>query len=375
MSNQKMSIGKQTTFIGALLAYLIGAGFATGQETVQFFASWGSISASITVGLITFIMMYLAYSAYAYAGRTRGIDDVAGVFKFYAGSFFGRLFELFAWLFNGCAYVFMVSGFGHVMYQQWGTPLTVGSGIAVVISVVTATAGLNKVVEIIGKVGPLIIGFTLLIGVLSSFHYYPLINEGNAAINSGEIEVIRAGSNVFLSGISYGGVCILLVSAMLGKMGAELRNYDIGYTKIILASTALLLPLVNIVMGLNHMGNIEAASSSAIPNLLLANNLFDNMGSIYAVIVIVAIYSTLCPIIWTCVSMFVRDEKSLKYKLSCIIGGVIVYFVTLYIPYQTLLNYIMTYCGYSGAIVFIVVVIRYLMIKLKDNKTTDSFSR
>ncbi|MDB1125761.1 hypothetical protein [Vibrio algarum] len=120
MGNKKMSIGRLATLIGTLFAYLIGAGFASGQETVQFFASWGSVWATLLVGVITFFMMYLAYSAYAYVGRTRSIDDVSGIFEFYSGPIFGRLFEAFAWIFNGCAYVFMVSCFGNVMLQQWG---------------------------------------------------------------------------------------------------------------------------------------------------------------------------------------------------------------------------------------------------------------
>ena len=366
MGNKKMSIAKQSVLVGALFAYLIGAGFATGQETVQFFASWGSVWASILIGIITFFMMYLSYSAYAYAGRTRGIDDVAGIFRFYAGPVGGKFFEIFAWTFNGCAYVFMVSGFGNVMHQQWGVPVAVGSAIAVIISAGTAAAGLNKMIEIIGKIGPALICFTLLIGVSSSFQYYPLVAEGNAAINSGEVQVTRAGANVVLSGLSYGGVCLLLVSALVGRMGSDLRDYDFKYTKIILCVTAFVIPFVNIVMGLNHIGNIKAATLAPIPNLLLANNLFGAIGGIYAVIVLVAIYSTMCPIIWTCVSMFIKDERSLKYQLSCVVAGIGVYFVALFISFQTLLNYIMTYCGYTGAVVCGVVVVRYYVIKAKD---------
>ncbi|WED27641.1 hypothetical protein L3V77_05240 [Vibrio sp. DW001] len=368
MGNQKMSFSKLSNLIGALLAYLIGAGFATGQETVQFFAGWGSVWATLLIGLITFAMMYLAYTAYAYAGRTRGINDVSGIFRLYAGPIVGKLFESFSWTFNACAYVFMVSGFGNVLHQQWGMPIAIGSAIAVIISVGTAAAGLNKIIDIIGKIGPIIMGFTLLIGLISSFHYYPFIAAGNAAINNGEVQVTRAGANVLLSGLSYGGVCLLLVSAMVGRMGAELRDYDFRYTKFILGISAFALPFVNIVMGLNHIGNIKAASLAPIPNLLLANNIFGTVGGLFAIIILVAVYSTLCPIIWTCVSMFIKDEKSLKYKLVCVIAGTSAYLIALFIPYQTLLNYIMTYCGYTGAIVCGVVVVRCHMIKAKDKQ-------
>ncbi|MDB1125762.1 hypothetical protein [Vibrio algarum] len=249
-----------------------------------------------------------------------------------------------------------------------GVSLAIGNAIGVGISVVTAAAGLNNMSNIIGKIGPVIMGFILLIGVISSVHYYPLITEGNAAINSGEVQVVRAGGSVVLSGLSYGGVCILLVSAMVGRMGSNLREYHFKYSKIVFCVTAFSLPFVNVLMGLNHIGNIEASSASAIPNLLLASEIFGVMSGVFAIVILVAVYSTLCPILWTCVSMCIKDENGLKYKLACVCAGTVVYFVTLFIPFQTLLNYIMTYCGYTGAVVCGVVVIRYFIVKTKDEK-------
>ena len=72
--------------------------------------------------------------------------------------------------------------------------------------------------------------------------------------------------------------------------------------------------------------------------------------------------------LWTCVSTFIKDEKSIKYKLACVIIGVVVYVVCLFVPYQTLVNYIMTYCGYTGIIVCVVCAIRHFTIKAKDKK-------
>ena len=48
--------------------------------------------------------------------------------------------------------------------------------------------------------------------------------------------------------------------------------------------------------------------------------------------------------------------------------GVLTYVLCLFVPYQKLLGVIMTYCGYTGFIVFFVIVIRYFMVKSKDEK-------
>ena len=89
-------------------------------------------------------------------------------------------------------------------------------------------------------------------------------------------------------------------------------------------------------------------------------------GVYIAVIIILAIYSTICPSLWNTVSFFIKDDKSRNYKFAVVGFGVVTYFVCLFVPYQQLLGFIMTYCGYSGAIVFVVIVARYIMVKSKD---------
>ena len=67
--------------------------------------------------------------------------------------------------------------------------------------------------------------------------------------------------------------------------------------------------------------------------------------------------------LWTCVSTFIKDEKSVKYKLACVLAGIGVFIVDMFIPYATLVNIIMTYCGYTGGIVFLVLTVRWLMVR------------
>lgn len=368
IGSKTMKLAMMINFIGALFAYLIGSGFASGQEIMQYFSSWGSITASFIVGAFTFFIMYFTYVAYAYVGRTRGINDIAGVLNFYAGNALGRVFQFFVWAYNLACYIFMVSGFGSTLEQQYNFPIQIGAAIAVFLSVGTVLLGLTKMVEIIGKIGPVIVVFTLILGFVSAFHYYPLIFQGNDLINSGAVLVTRAGANVWLSGISFGGVCILIVSAFVGQIGSSLREYDFKYTKIIMFVVAFVYPACCILVGLNHIGNIADAAHVAIPNLLLAENFFTGTDHLFTIIILVAIYSTLCPLMWTCVSMPIKNEKSLKYKLTAIVGGISVYFICLMVPYQILLNYLMTYFGYAGGFVFLVCVIRYFMISKEDKR-------
>ncbi len=372
MEKKKMHWNLLLSYTGALLAYLIGSGTASGQEAMQYFSSWGSISATLTVAIVNCIVMYCSFRAYTYAG-THGATDLLSVCEFYCGPLVGKVFTALAWIFNACCFFFMISGFGNTLSQQWNLPLWIGCAIAVVLAVGTAVLGLQGIVNIIGKIGPIVVTFLFILGVISAFKYFPHIGEGIALIQSGNVNVPQAGASPLLSGLSFGGCSILLVAAYMSSIGKELNSYHKKYTTILCATGAIAISLTVCILGLCHLGNIKESVTSAIPNLLIANKVFGYasgiLGPVFAVIILMSIYSTFCPMLWTCVSTFIKDEKSAKYKITCIAAGIVVFIVDMFIPYATLVNIIMTYCGYTGSIVFAVLTIRWLTFSFKKKKT------
>lgn len=266
----------------------------------------------------------------------------------------------------------MISGFGNTLFQQWGLPLWIGYAIAIVLAVGTAVLGLQGIVNIIGKIGPVVVTFLFILGVISAFTYFPSISNGIELIRSGEVSVLQAGANPVLAGLSFGGCSILLVAAYMSSIGKELSGYKKKYTTVICIIGAAAISVTVAILGLCHLGNIAESSQAAIPNLLIANQVFGSasgiLGAVFAVIILLSIYSTFCPMLWTCVSTFIKDEKSVKYKLACILAGIGVFIVDMFIPYATLVNIIMTYCGYTGGIVFLVLTVRWLMVRNQDKK-------
>lgn len=57
MGNKKIGLGLMLNLIGAMFAYLIGSGFASGQETMQYFSSWGSVWTSLGVAAIALLLL------------------------------------------------------------------------------------------------------------------------------------------------------------------------------------------------------------------------------------------------------------------------------------------------------------------------------
>lgn len=366
MEKKTMPAMKVFMLSGALLAYLIGSGFASGQETMQFFSGYGWMS--IGVGIFNFVMMYVTYVAYAYAGRTRGLKDLKEVCTFYTNAAIGKLFEIFAWIFSGCCYFFMCSGAASTLNQQFGIPIWIGLLIIVGLSLVTAYFGLGRICDVIGWIGPVVVIFTLIIGLISAFTYFPKISEGIELINNGTAVVNKGTSHWITAGLSFGGCSLLLVSNFVATLAHENREYKFGRFKFVLFTGAFFISTVSVLMGMNHVGNIMESSVVDIPNLALANHILGSVGALFAIIIFLAIYSTVCPCLWNTIKFFSKDEKGKGYKLGCVAMAVIAYIVCMFVPYQTLLGFIMTYCGYTGAIVFVVIVVRYFIVKAKDKK-------
>lgn len=367
MEKQNLSWGRVFLLIGALMAYLIGSGFASGQETVQYFTGYGVVG-SFMVGTFNCVMIYIAYVAYAYAGRTRNKRNLNEVATFYAGPVVGKLCETMAWLFTFCCFFFMSSGAATTANQQWGLPLPVGLAIFMGLVLIVSVFGLKRVVDVIGFIGPVIVIFTLVIGVISAFTYFPHISEGDALLKSGAVTISRGTNHWITAGLSFGGCSLLLCSNFVATLGYENREYKFGRFKLVLLVCAILDSYISVLMGLNHLGNVAESAIAPIPNLVLANHILGSVGTLFAVIILMAIYSTCCPLLWTSITFFTKEDKSTKYKLFCIGMAAIAYIVCLFIPYQTLLGFIMTYCGYGGAVVFAIIAVCYFRQLAKDKK-------
>ena len=108
------------------------------------------------------------------------------------------------------------------------------------------------------------------------------------------------------------------------------REYKFGRFKMILFTGAFFISTVSVLMGLNHLGNIEEAATVAIPNLALASHIMGSVGTLFAVVIILAIYSTICPSLWNTINFFIKDDKSPKYKIAIVGFGVLTYVCLLY---------------------------------------------
>lgn len=355
-------IGRIILLAGAVLAFLVGSGVATGQEIMQFYTPWGykMIGTAIVIAIILIIANY----AFAYAGSKGNFDKGSEVFSFYCGPIVGKVFDYFAVLFCYMSYIVMVGGASSTLKQQYHLPLMVGGIIIVVLAALTVSFGLNSVVDAIGKIGPgmmLLIFIIALIALIASGSNIP---ANIKKVDSGDIAVLKASKNWFLAAVSDAGFCILWLGGFMSKLGAE-EDYKTLMKGQILGTIVLV--VVNSIIGFAILGNIGAVHSLQIPNLYMAEQIWKPLAYIFGILIFAAIYTTACPLLWTASSRFTEEGTS-AFKIVTVVLAIVGLIVALYVPFNVLLNYVYVINGYAGAVLFLWMVIRLIMMRSHEKQ-------
>ena len=365
--NYSFSFKRALGFCGACIAFYIGAGFATMQEIMQYDASYGSrFWIVVLVSAAIYIYTNLSFSA---NGNRLKFDRGGEIYKLYCGKYVGTFYDFFAAFFCYVCFIVMCGGANSTAMEQWDLPNGVGAIILTVAVSVTAFFGLDGILKILNKLGPIIILLILIISVgslIGGFHNLP---DGFAAVDSNKYAIEQVGNNnPFFSGASYGGFVILWFASFLSEIGAKNKLKEVNAGMLI---SAIAIFSTTILCSLALIANIDDTWSSGIPAIILANKISPVLGAIFAVIIFLGIFTTAVPLLWAGVKK-VSVEGTKKYKILVIVGGIVGCAVACFVPYKGLLNVLYGLNGYLGfaLIVFMIVNdVRWFVKSIKAKKT------
>ncbi len=340
----KNNLRQIITFMGAVLAYMMGSGFATGQELLQYYVSYGY--KSILVGATLAAILIFANWGFARAGHQGGFSKGSEIFTYYCGGQVGKIFDWFTTLFCFMSFIVMLAGAGSTLEQQYRLPLIIGIIAMAVFAALTVSCGLNSLVEIIGKVGPVLAVCVLLIGITTLICHGGNIEPNMARIDSGELPLLKASENWFLAGISNGGMSLLILAGFMAKLGStnKLGPLMAGQTMGI-----LLYAIISVLIGFALISQVDFIAGAQIPNLVLANDISPILGYLFGLVIFAAIYTTACPLLWTTASR-IAQEGTFTFKLITCILAIVGVLLAVSVPFDILINYIYVLNGYGGAI-------------------------
>lgn len=340
-----MSLKRVLGFCGACIAFYIGAGFATMQEVMQYEASYGS-HFWVVIAVAALIYVYTNLS-FVNNGNRLKLKNGGDIYEAYCGKWIGKFFNYFSALFCYMSFVVMCGGANSTAIEQWGLPNGVGAVLLATLVVLTAVAGLNRIVKTLGILGPVIIMLIIAVSVYTAITGWGNLGAGLDAIDTKKYEITQVGDgNPFASGASYGGFVILWFAAFLGGIGARHDKKEVN-TGMLLSTFAIF--GVAAVCCIALIANIDMTWNAGVPALVLAKSISPVLAAVFAVIIFIGIYTSACPLLWTGIRKL-SDEGTKKYKYLTIAGGVLGCVIACYVPYRPLLNVIYGLNGYLGFI-------------------------
>lgn len=350
-STERTSTMRILTYAGAIMAFLIGSGFATGQEIMQYFASYGFWGIFGT-GTVVLLLISFVSIQFLSVGQREKFEKPSQIFEYYAGRYVGKFFDYFSILFVFLSFTVMVAGAGAVFNEHYNLPTWFGGIGLTVLVAITVLFGLNSLVDVIGKIGPLIVVIAAGLGIVGIINAETGLLAGHNIL--ADLEVQQASNSWFNAGLNYVGFCMLWLAAFLTALGKtvptqrEARAGGLG--------GGVIFSLACIIVGLGLLANIEQVAGMQIPMLVLASGISPFVASLISLIILAGIYTTAIPLLWTVSSRFFPDHTK-KYKYFTIFLALIGTVIGLWLPFDQMVSIVYVLNGYVGAILLVIMIV------------------
>ncbi len=337
-------------FAGAYCACAIGSGFATGQEIMQFFTAQGLMG--IAGAVVTMLVFGWAGGTVMKDANKLQLKEPGKIAEYYFGKKAGNVFSVISKLFLFGVFVIMIAGAGATLSEYYGlSPLT-GRLLMLGLAGISVILSLDKITDILGKMGIIIIFLAVAVGLISFLKHPGQIASASEFIAESNMTGTRGGwlvSSVLYP--AFNMVVCLFFTAGIGKKANSGKEAFLGGMV-----GGILFGLAVLVMNLGITANIWQVFDKQIPSLVLASNITPILAPIFTVIIVCGIYTTAVPMLWSTASMF-GEKGTRKYTTGVILLCVLA-FVLAMTDFKVLINLIYPFSGYAGILLMVVMLIR-----------------
>lgn len=342
----KRALGISMAFIGLI----VGAGFASGQEALQYFVAfgtrgiWGAVLAAVLMTITGIAVLqlgsyYQATEHTAVLGRissrvTSWILDISTIVTLF------------------CIGFVMFAGGGANLQQQFGLPTWIGATIMLVLVLVAGMLDVDKVSTVIGAITPFVIVF--IVG--ATVWTLATSNPDWTTLNLASSTVITSLPNWWLAALNYVGLSIMTaVSMAIVIGGANLDTRAAGLGGLI-GGFFFLLMLMLLVLAL--FVTVSTVGREDMPVLSLINQLHPVLGVIMTFVVFGMIFNTAIGMFYALGRRLTRRRPSLfrpVFIAACIIG-----FGLSFVGFRDLVSYVYPVLGYLGILMLFVISVAWL---------------
>jgi len=351
----KKSVHIATTFVGLI----VGAGFASGQEMMQYFTSFGWTSFYAII-VATIIFAFLGMQI-AKLGSDLGAYSHKELIYKIAGYHAGFVIDVFITLALFGVTIVMFAGAGAMFEQMLGIDALFGQLFLAVVTMFTLMLNVQIILRIIALLIPYFVVLVVIIAVYTFFTSDLSILEQHQLA----IQQPSATSHWLISAIVYVSYNIATGVSMLAVLGGTEKNRTIAGFGGLLGG--ILLGVLILLVNFSLLMKIDVAVGKPIPMLALANFVHPVVGILMSILLFGKMYNTAVGTLYAFTVRLVSPEKR-YFKLMVVLFSAIG-FVTSSVGFTTLVGKLYSVMGYIG-LLLIFCVVRYSLSK-KPNKDTQ----
>lgn len=332
---------------------VIGAGFASGQEIMKFFSSYGydGIYGILFSGILFSLLGWsILEMVYVYK-----IKDYHGFIYSMMGSFLGNIMEWVVSLFMFISFCTMLAGTGALLRQQFHVPVQMGIFIMAVLCLVVFFFDIKGIIAVNSILAPLLLIGGILIGI------YSIVFKDTSVFLSPSIGIVHSFTqNWIISSIVYVSYNIITSSVILTSLFPIIKSVKVAKWGGILGGASLgMLGLCVAVTTLVHYDKIKELE---IPMLGIVMDYGHNIQYIFLFVLFAAIFTTAIANGYGFLTR-VSYEFNLRYKL------VIPFFIVLaiifaQIGFSNMVGRIYPLFGYIGIFEAMMILMHFINYKI-----------
>ena len=342
-----VSIIRAISYAGVYVGAVIGAGYASGQEVLQFFAGYGFIG--MLGAVITMIMLAWYGTVFMELGHQLKTNSHRVVLNYLCGKKIGFFADYILLFFMFGVISIMFSGGGAAIHQYWGLPAVAGKIIIALMTLSTVIFGFTSSVRALGIISPLMILAVVVISVITFTTYSDQLATVDATIQL--LNPDTATPVWWTSAIVYVSYNVIPGVSTFASIGNKEPNLKTVRMAGIIGGLTLGVCLLFIIMAL--LSNLENVMSYELPFLEIARNIGPTTGLLFSVVLVVAVFTTAVSNLYGFVIRFFdSDTETSKFRLLTVVVVVLSLLASLF-PFSTLVGTLYPALGILGMYVLL----------------------
>lgn len=345
----------------AFVGVIVGAGFASGQEVLQYFTSFGHMG-TVAAVVATALFAYLGMMLTMLGSRMQAKSHKTVIYQI-SGRYLGVIVDTIIIFTLFGVGVVMIAGAGSTLNQQFGIPAYIGSVLMTLLMGTTLMLKVDKVVALIGSITPFLV---LALAVICGYSLFTM-DRTFAELAPIAESIDSTLPHWLVSAVNYVSFNIAVGAAMALVMGGSEPDERIAKWGGLLGGAGI--GCLIMISHLAMFSQVDTVSGYALPLLKIIDGISPWLASAMSLVLFGMIFSTGAGMFYAFVARFVtmRTPTANRFSLATLVIG----FIASFAGFTKLVAFFYPLIGYLGLFLVLALIVAPFKLKREANKSAQ----